>query len=453
MPVLCQAGGRCPQAYNDTSQQQKQMKIAITTVGSRGDLQPYIALGLGLKEAGHEVLVVSSKNEQAFVQNYALDFFGLDVDIQRLMDGNEVQEMSKGNNPVKFIISHLKGSKKLKQLMVKTQSEIWTACQTADIIIFHPGMPLGFFIAKENKRISIMANPFPVVATKDYPAILFYTSPRLGKLWNKITHKIFEKLFWSLSKSAVVEFWNNSVKTKMDFSTSPILQQIESGMPVINGYSKLFFHHPHYWQSNIHTTGNWFIDNEPNFTPSTDLINFIENGEPPIYIGFGSMKDVGSFNSTLHTIKEALDITQKRAVVGLGWSKLSYNENIPDNVFLIESIPHTWLFPKMKIVIHHGGAGTTATGLRAGKPTVIIPHNADQPAWGQKVFELGVGSKPIKKTKLTADNLASAILFAQQPNIIANADKLGQELRKENGVANAVDIISEYITSNKNGSS
>lgn len=429
------------------------MKIAITTVGTRGDLQPYIAIGLGLKDAGHEVLIVSSKNEQTFVENYGLDFFALSVDIQKLMDGDEVQEMSKGNNPIKFILSHLKGSKKLKQLMVNTQAEIWAACQTADIIIFHPGMPLGFFIAQEKKRISVMANPFPVIATKDYPAILFYTSPRFGKLWNKITHKIFEKVFWSLSKSAIVEFWNNSVKTKMNFSTSPIQQQIESGMPVINGYSNLFFHQPNDRQSNIQTTGNWFIDKEPNFTPPTDLTNFIDKGEPPIYIGFGSMKDISNFKITLNIIKEALDITKQRAVVGLGWSKLSYNEIIPDNIFLIESIPHTWLFPKMKTVIHHGGAGTTATGLRAGKPTIIIPHNADQPAWGQKVFELGVGSKPIKKTNLTADNLVRAIQFAQQPNIIANADKLGQELRKENGVKNAVKIINDYITTDKNGSS
>ena len=427
------------------------MKIAITTVGTRGDLQPYIALGLGLKEAGHEVLIVSSKNEEAFVKNYGLAFFSLNVDIQKLMDGDEVQEMSKGNNPLKFILSHLKGSKKLKQLMVDTQAEIWTACQFADIIIFHPGMPIGFFIAQENKRISVMANPFPVIATSDYPAILFYTSPRLGKLFNKITHKIFEKLFWSLSKSAVVEFWNKSVKTKMNFSLSPTRQQIDSGMPVINGYSNLFFHHSKHWDNNIHTTGNWFIDNEPNFIPPTVLTNFIDNGEQPIYIGFGSMKDIESFKTTLNIIKEALDQTKQRAVVGLGWSKLSYNESIPSNIFLIESIPHSWLFPKMKIVIHHGGAGTTATGLRVGKPTIIIPHNADQPAWGQRIFELGVGSKPIKKTKLTADNLASAILFAQQPNIISKADKLGQELRKENGVKNAVKIINDYITTHKNG--
>jgi sterol 3beta-glucosyltransferase len=229
------------------------MKIVITTVGTRGDLQPYIALGVGLKEVGHEVLIVSSKNEEAFVKNYGLDFFSLNVDIQKLMDGDEVQEMSKGNNPLKFILSHLKGSKKLKRLMVETQAEIWTACQTADIIIFHPGMPLGFFIAQEKKLISVMANPFPVIATSDYPAILFYTSPRLGRLFNKITHFIFEKVFWSLSKSAVVEFWNNSVKSKMNFSTSPVRQQIESGMPVINGYSNVSAPPSPYFISNLNS--------------------------------------------------------------------------------------------------------------------------------------------------------------------------------------------------------
>jgi len=421
------------------------LKIAITTVGTRGDLQPYIALGLGLKNAGHEVLLISAKNEEAFVKNYGLDFFALSVDIQKLMDSDEIQEMSKGNNPLKFIVSHLKGSKKLKPSMVATQSEIWNSCKNVDLIIFHPGMPLGFFIAKEKGKISIMANPFPVVATKDYPSILFYTSPRLGKTFNIITHLIFEKLFWSLTKSAIVEFWNNTVKSKMNFSVSPIRQQINSGMPVINGYSELLFHQPNDWSRNIHTTGSWFIEKEPNFTPPADLVKFIEMGEPPIYIGFGSMKDISTFQATFEIIIKALEITNQRAVVGLGWSNLNYNQSIPHNVYLIESIPFTWLFPHMKIVIHHGGAGTTATGLTAGKPTIIIPHNADQPAWGQRVYELGVGSKPIKKTKLTAEKLASAILFALKPEIISNAELLGQQLKKENGVTKAVNIINEYV--------
>ncbi len=417
------------------------MKIAITAVGTRGDLQPFVALGLGLKAAGHEVLIVSAKNEAVFVQDYGLNFFALNVDIQKLMEGNDVQEMAKGNNPIKFIMSHLKGSKKMKALMVATQAEIWKACQDVDVIIFHPGMPLGFFIAKQLGKISVLANPFPVIGTSNYPSILFYSMPRFGKAFNVFTHFIFQKLFWALSKSAIKQFWNTTIKTKMDFSVSAIQQQIQSGMPVLNGYSELFFSDSNKWSNNIKTTGSWLIETEANFVPPNELVQFIEKAEPPIYIGFGSMKDVESFNVTFKMIAEALAITKQRAVVALGWNKLNYAEAIPENIFLIESIPHSWLFQKMKMLIHHGGAGTTAAGLTAGKPTIIIPHNADQPAWGLRVYELGVGAKPIKKTKLTADKLAAAILFALQPAIVVNAEKLGAELRKENGVEKAVDVI------------
>jgi sterol 3beta-glucosyltransferase len=424
------------------------MKIAITAVGTRGDLQPFIALGLGLKAAGNEVLIVSSKNEAAFVQDYGLDFFALNVDIQKIMEGDDAKDMAKGNNPLKFIVSHLKGSKKMKALMVTTQAEIWEACQDVDVIIFHPGMPIGFFIAKQLGKISVLANPFPVVSTSNYPSILFYTMPRLGKAFNIFTHFIFQKLFWALSKSAIKQFWNTTVKTTINFSVSAIQQQIQSGMPVLNGYSELLFSHSNKWSNNIKTTGSWLIETEKDFAAPTALIQFIEKAEPPIYIGFGSMKDINSFGVTLKMIAEALAITKQRAVVALGWSKLNNNDPIPENIFLIESIPHSWLFPKMKIVIHHGGAGTTAAGLTAGKPTIIIPHNADQPAWGLRVYELGVGAKPIKKTKLTADNLATAILFASQPEIVVNAVKLGIELKKENGVDAAVHFINAAILKN-----
>jgi sterol 3beta-glucosyltransferase len=421
------------------------MKIAITALGSRGDLQPYIALGIGLKDAGHDVLIISAKNEAVLVRDNGLDFYALDVDIQKLMEGNDVQEMAKGNNPIKFIVSHLKGSKKMKALMVKTQAEIYEGCKDADVIVFHPGMPIGFYIAKQLGKISVLVNPFPVVSTNIYPSILFYTMPRLGKLFNIFTHAIFQKVFWAMSKPAIKEFWNATINTKMNFSVSPIQQQIESGMPVINGYSELLFSHSGKWGKNIFTSGSLLIETKKDFVPPEALVQFIENIEPPIYIGFGSMKDLDSFKETLKIIAEALAITKQRAVVALGWSNLNYDEPIPENIFLLESIPHSWLFPKMKMVVHHGGAGTTAAGLTAGKPTIIIPHNADQPAWGLRVYELGVGAKPIKKTKLTAENFSKAILYAMQPNIIANAKKLGVSMSKENGVKRAVGFINAYI--------
>jgi sterol 3beta-glucosyltransferase len=421
------------------------MKIAITTVGTRGDLQPYIALGLGLKSLGYDVQIVSAKNEASFVRNYGLDFYALDVDIQKIMEGGEVQEMAKGSNPVKFIIGHLKGSKSLKELMIKTQGEIWNACQDADLVVFHPGMPLGFFLAKEKNKKAVLATPFPVVSTKEYPSILFYALPKLGSYYNLLTHFIFDKVFWALAKSPIKAFWAKNIKTKANFSTSALQQQMATGQIVLNGYSELLFAQPQQWPDNIHTTGSWIIETEPDFLPPTELNDFIDNGPMPIYIGFGSMKALDSFGDTLAIIIEALTITKQRAVVGLGWTKNSYTQKLPDSVFLIDSVPHTWLFAKMKMVVHHGGAGTTATGLRAGKPTIIIPHNADQPAWGQRVFELGVGAKPIQKYKLTADKLANAILFAAAPHIVANAEELGQKLRNENGVQKAAQIIDKLM--------
>lgn len=422
------------------------MKIAITTVGSRGDLQPFISIGLGLKDAGYDVLIVSAKNEEDYVINYGLKFFALDVDIQELMEGNsDVQEMTKGNNPIKFITSHLKSSKNLKTLMIKTHGEIWKACQDADLIVFHPGIPLGFFIAQVLNKKSVLLNPFPVVATKDYPSILFYSLPRLGRAYNSLTHKIFYKVFWALSKTAIVEFWNKNVHKKVDFKTSPLIQQIKSGRPVINAYSPLTFHPAVEWGNNVQTVGSLMIEKEENFVPTEELDDFIKIGEPPIFIGFGSMKDINSFTKTFEIISEAVTKTKQRAIIGLGWTKNSFTGNVPDNIFLIENIPFTWLFPRMKMVIHHGGAGTTAAGLIAGKPTLIIPHIADQPAWGQRVYELGVGAKPISKKNLSVENLSKAIQFALQPEIVKNAYQLGQRMRKENGNTRAIDIINKYM--------
>jgi len=162
------------------------------------------------------------------------------------------------------------------------------------------------------------------------------------------------------------------------------------------------------------------------------------------------MKDKSRFKKTFDIILKALELSKQRAVVGLGWNSLDYNESIPEEVFLIDNVPFTWLFPQMAAVVHHGGAGTTATGLYAGKPTIIIPFNADQPAWGRRVYELGVGAKPVPKKKLTAEKLASAIIYSLNPKVVAKAEELGQKLRKEKGVDNAVKIIDDYIKAKYN---
>jgi sterol 3beta-glucosyltransferase len=424
------------------------MKVAILTLGSRGDLQPFIALGLGLKNVGYDVLLISSKNEESFAKSFGLDFYTLDVDVQKLMEGEDIQKMAKSDNPLKFITSHLKSSKILKEKMVAVFGEIWEACQNSDAIIYHPGMQIGYFIAKELNIPSILASPFPATSTKDYPSILFYSGVRLGKIYNQLTHFIFDKVFWAMSKSAVKEFWNTEIKTKIDLSVSALKRQESSGMPIIYGYSEHLFERPEEWAENIQITGSWTIYDEPNWTPPDELVSFIKDGTPPVYIGFGSIKDVSKFNETFKILVEALKISGQRGIIVLGWNKLDEAQTLPENVYLLDNAPHSWLFPQMSVVVHHGGAGTTAAGLNAGKPTVIIPHSADQPAWGKRVYELGVGAKPIPKAKLTAVKLADAINEALNPKIVENAERLGNNLRKENGVETATQIIDKFLTKN-----
>lgn len=419
------------------------MKIAIITLGTRGDLQPYLALGLGLQQAGHAVQLISSKNEADFVSQYGLPYHALSVDIQQAMASRAGQKMAKGDNPLAFIISHLTGSDTMKKAMVAVQEEIWQACQGADALIYHPGMANAFYMAKVLDIPCILASPFPLTQTRTYPAILFYAGPRLGAWYNQLTHFIFDHAFWLLSRSSAQAFWQKQGKASL-ISREPVSRlQVRSGMPVLYGYSSSLFPRPTDWPANVHVTGTWSLPPDPTWTPPIDLVRFLEAGDRPIYIGFGSLRDTATFKKTLELIDRAL-LSNQRAVVSLGQSS-GLPPSMTDRIFLIDSVPHSWLFGQVAAVVHHGGAGTTATGLLAGRPTLIIPHTADQPAWGQRVYELGVGPKPIPRKKLTADRLVTGLIQLADHNIVERAVALGQKMQTEHGVQQAVQLINDYF--------
>ncbi|MEJ2600165.1 MAG: glycosyltransferase, partial [Anaerolineales bacterium] len=171
---------------------------------------------------------------------------------------------------------------------------------------------------------------------------------------------------------------------------------------------------------------------------------FLDSGDPPVYVGFGSM--AGSHPEKLATlVLKALAKSGQRGLLLTGWGGMQAL-SVPDSVFVVDSAPHGWLFPRMAAVVHHGGAGTTAEGLRAGVPTVILPFAVDQAFWGQRVKALGVGPEPIPFKKLTVDKLAHAIQEAvTQSEIKRRAASLGQAIRSEDGVGNAVRIIKQYL--------
>mgnify|MGYP002783567632 CR=1 FL=1 len=429
------------------------MNIALVAVGTRGDVQPFLALALGLQKAGFSPFIVSAKNEEAFVRSFGVAFHALNVDIQKIMDDQAAQAMAHGDNPLSFAKSHLEGSKVMAEIMLQAQEEIWLAVQNAHAIVYHPGMQNCLLMAQEIGIPAIMASPFPFANTSNYPAILFYDKIRiggvLGNVLNRSTHMIFEQMFWMLSRGAAKAFWSKQGKPHIPKITPPIHSQAAKAFPQLFAYSPIIFPPDTAWQENLAVTGYWTLPENDDFTPSDELIRFLDKGESPIYIGFGSIKSKGAFQETLTQIVEAVERVGVRALVGLGWSSVEGDIKLPENVSLIGSAPHQWLFPRMSAVVHHGGAGTTAAGLIAGKATLIIPHTGDQPAWGKRVWEMGVGAKPIPKKHLSADTLEAGLREVLQPHVRANAKRLGEKLSNETGVDNAVAVIRQCLQSSR----
>ncbi len=207
------------------------------------------------------------------------------------------------------------------------------------------------------------------------------------------------------------------------------------------GFSPSIVPRPADWGSHVHVTGYWFNDPENGWRPPAELAHFLDAGPPPVYVGFGSMTDRDPA-VVARIVLEALEQTGCRAVVLSGWARLPGVTDRP-GVHFVENVPHDWLFPKMAAVVHHGGAGTTHAGLRAGAPTVVVPFFTDQPFWGARVAELGVGPRPIPRRELSSDRLATALCrVTRDPVMRARASAIGSRIRAEDGVANAVRALS-----------
>lgn len=417
------------------------MLITILAIGSRGDVQPYLALGAELKKTGYRVRVATFRNFETFINDLGLEFFPVHGDVAQIAASAEMQTSTmQADNPLKLLLSF----NKLKSYVFELQKDLFDACEGTDAILYHPGATIGYFIAQQRNIPSIFAPPFPMTPTRAYPSLIFYDRARLGGAYNRLTHKIFEQIMWMASNAPVKQFWKQKFGHAPKNFTSPFPRQTTRTAPTIVSCSHYVFPQPEDWPAHVHTTGYWFLDDEQNWQPSAALLNFLDKGKPPVYVGFGSVGNPKLAAQTTSLVVDALQRAGQRGVLATGWSGMTQQNDLPEDIYMLESAPHSWLFPRMAGVVHHGGAGTTAAGLRAGVPAVVIPLANDQFAWGRRVQELGVGTS-IPRKKLTAENLAQAISFALTPAIQTAAKDLGTKIQSENGVETAVKIIRESL--------
>ena len=403
------------------------MRIAVVCNDTRGGVQPYVALGLGLQRAGHEVRAVAPSELAAMFTDVGIPAAPLSGDPELMRQGTATAERG-------MVASMRFAARELPAVIQAWMRETLDACEGVDVLTGGVGgMGMGLSVAEKLGKPFIEAHLQPIGAPTDaYPGVLFPGVPRwLGGWGRRMSHHLSEMVFWMPFKGAMM-----SAREKvLGLSGRPIAAD---GQPVLYGFSRHVVEVPAGGERARHVTGYWTLPAGPTWSPPPALEAFFARGGPVVSIGFGSMASSDPETVTA-LVLGAVRKAGVRAVLLAGWGGL---KSLPDaaDVLCADALPHDWLFPRVTAVVHHGGAGTTGAALRAGVPAIVVPFTMDQPFWASRVAALGVGPAPIPRARLTEDRLADALRRAVADEAMrARAAALGVQIRAEDGVAQAVE--------------
>jgi sterol 3beta-glucosyltransferase len=418
------------------------MRIVMIATGSWGDVRPNVGLGHALQQAGYEVVLVAAEAFRAWVEGRGVTFAGLNVNMQAILD-----EQANNRNPLQT----MRWMHKMTHTMVQMGREIAAVIHAGDTVLVNEGL-LGLVngaLEKQHARL-IHVNMQPWVPTSEFLGMLPAAPawlPLRKATYNRWAGGLVRRTQWG-----VMSKYGNQVRAQdlgLPKQTWANHRAMLDAIPSLLLVSRSVLPPPADWQPQHHITGYIFED-ESGWEAPAELRAFLAAGEKPVYIGFGSMRERNP-EETTRLLLEAVKRTGKRAILLSGWAGIGTSE-LPEEVFVLKYAPHSWLFPRMAAVVHHGGAGTTAAGLQAGVPSVITPMLSDQPFWGRRVYELGTGPRPIPHARLTADNLAAAITEATTNRAMQEtAAELGAKISAEDGVSEAVSTIRECLGSFGNG--
>ena len=411
--------------------------IGLLTYGTRGDVEPFLALAAALQRAGHRPRLAAPGTFAALAAAHRVPFHPLPGDLPALAHDMVTRA---GTNSLRTVLAI---SRFIEPLAVQAfrSMQAWSA--GADLIV-HSFLTTraGFELAQERGIPSLSAQFFPAFApTAAFPAPVFPDLP-MGGRYRRLTHEIVMQIF-RRGGDLIYRRVRRADPSLPPLGPWPFQAALASRPLILFAFSRHVIPPAPEWSGIADVTGYWLPGCPPGWSPPPEVERFLE-GEAPVYIGLGSGSAAGR-GAWIIAAAAALQEVGARGVLDLGMGSPP-EPRLPASILAVRDLPHTWLFPRMAAVVHHGGAGTTGAGLAAGRPTVVIPTSSDQPFWGRRVHALGVGPAPIPIRRLKTETLTRALsIVLNDPGVSARAAELGERLRAEDGVGVAVDRISRLL--------
>ena len=409
------------------------MNITLLTYGSRGDVQPFLALARGLQQKGHQVKLAAPHRFADFVAAYQIPFVPL---------AGDPEEISKrfndaGHNAMKMVRAI---GDYVNSIALDVTRDAFAACDNADLIVHSFLFTTGAHsLARVRGIPDISIQTFPIFApTREYPPVALSSLPT-GAL-SYFGHWLNTQVFWYGGNSG----YNQKRKQHSDIFSLDLFWPFDEkpprrATPLLFAVSPTVLPPAREWTNRAHVTGYFFLDPPADYQPPVDLTHFLDAGPAPVCVTFGSMLHRAS-DRIAESVINAIRISGQRAIILTGWDGWKGRAS-SDHILFLESVPHDWLLPRCRTIIHHGGAGTTAAALRAGIPNIVIPFAGDQMFWGERVRIVGAGPRPINVKELNAPRLASALTLAEDDALRSRARLVGRAIRSENGVADAIHVI------------
>lgn len=414
-------------------------RIFVATYGSRGDVEPFVALGKALQDAGYDVVLAAPPDFCDWIASFGLTPHATGWPAQSFVADTALAI----ENDTLFRDAMRND---YKQRHRKLYTDLIEGSANADLYIYSPLVMMNVSIAAPRGAPTILAFFQACLATGDFASPL---QPRFsyGRTLNRLSHKLLDLAMWNMARPI-----GNSIRAEL-LDMKPLgrfhdMRAIDGKRPLhLFAISETLVPRPRDWPDYAHMTGPWFLDSEPEWRPSPELAAFLEAGPKPIYVGFGSMP-LGQFKNPPGVLLEALRLSGQRAVLARGWGGWSDDAlaEAGPNVLVIDGAPHRQLFPLMAGVVHHGGAGTTTAALRAGRPSLVTPLMVDQFFSGHMVARQGAGPQPLPVKQWRADRLAERLIqLTRVSSYTDKARELSQRLALENGPARAVEIVQGLI--------